>query len=74
MSDVVEPEIKFEHYVAATLQICEEFRDVLVEHTGELLQKAIATGGQAAVPAYQSRVHRMRVALDNLVNCLNDVY
>jgi hypothetical protein len=52
----------------------EEFRDVLVEHTAELEQKAIATGGQAAVPQHQAQVHRLRVALDNLVNCLNDQY
>jgi hypothetical protein len=44
----------------------------LVEHTAELEQKAIATGGQAAVPQHQAHVHRLRVALDNLVNCLSE--
>jgi hypothetical protein len=43
MSDIAEtePKIDFEHYVVATLQICEEFRDVLVEHTDEQSQAAV---------------------------------
>jgi hypothetical protein len=64
MTDTMEtePAVNFEHYVAATLQIVEEFRDVLVDHTAELEQKAIATGGQAAVPQHQAQMHRLRVA------------
>jgi hypothetical protein len=56
MSDILEPTVNFEHYVTATLQIVEEFRDVLVEHTAELEQKAIAN----AVPQHQAHMHRLR--------------
>jgi hypothetical protein len=32
MTDTIdEAEIDFAHYVAATLQVCEEFRDVLLQ-------------------------------------------
>jgi hypothetical protein len=74
MSDVTDPEIKFEHYVKATLQVCEEFRDVMVEHMESLLQEAINTSGRSGVPAHQNKMHRMRMALDNVCNALRDVY
>ena len=76
MSDIVEtdPEIKFEHYVKATLQVCEEFRDVMVEHMESQLQEAIRTSGRSGVPAHTAKMHRMRTALDNVCNALRDVY
>lgn len=77
MSDIVEtdPEIKFEHYIAATLQVIEEFRDVLVDYEEQLLQEAIATSGRSAgTRTHQVKMQRMRLALDGAVNALRDVY
>ena len=47
MSDIIDDtDVDFEHYVTATREIVEEFRDVLARHTAQLQQEAIALGGQ----------------------------
>jgi hypothetical protein len=70
MSDTMETEIDFEHYVTATREIVEEFRDELSKHTAELHQEAIAFGGQGGDPQQAAELHRRRIGCDNFLNCL----
>lgn len=83
MSDILEqeqPELenqtKFEHYVQATGEIVEEFRDVLAAHTAKLDQKAIALGGQTGPGhiAEKAQLHRLRIGCDNFLNVLMGNY
>jgi hypothetical protein len=52
----------FEHYVEATRQVVEEFRDdVLAPHMAKMTKA-------------DTNLHRLRVASDNFVNALNGQY
>jgi hypothetical protein len=76
MSDIMEtePTVKFEHYVAATREIVEEFRDELSKHTAKLQQDAIALGGHACDPQEAAELHRLRIGCDNFLNVLAGNY
>jgi hypothetical protein len=70
MSDIIDDtEIDFAHYVTATQEIVEEFRDVLARHTAKLHQEAIALGGgQTRSPQEAAELHRLRIGCDNFLN------
>ena len=70
----MEAEVDFEHYVTATREIVEEFRDELARHTAKLHQEAIALGGQGGSPQQAAELHRMRLACDNFLNALAGNY
>jgi hypothetical protein len=75
MSDVIDDtEIDFEHYVTATREIVEEFRDELSKHTAKLQQDAIESGGQAGSPQEAAELHRLRIGADNFLNVLAGNY
>ena len=92
MSDITEAETKvdFEHYVTATREIVESFRDVLAEHTAELTHYDIQTDKDpvgfgpsglsvkeskaSADPQRHAELHRIRMACDNFLNALNGTY
>jgi hypothetical protein len=79
---------KFEHYVEATRQVVEEFRDVLAEHHAGLVHYDIELNkgqgpykGASVVstkasddPQHAAHVHRMRLACDQFLNALNGQY
>jgi hypothetical protein len=74
MSDIIfEQEVKFEHYVAATREIVEEFRDELAKHTAKLHQEAIALG-ETRSPQEAAELHRLRIGCDNFLNVLAGNY
>ena len=71
MSDIAtEIEVNFQHYVTATREIVEEFRDVLARRTAKLQQEAIALGGQGGSPQEAAELRRMRIACNNFLNAL----
>jgi hypothetical protein len=70
MSDTMETEIDFEHYVTATREVVEEFRDVLARHTAKLHQEAIERSGQGGDPQQAAELHRLRIGCDNFLNVL----
>jgi hypothetical protein len=90
MSDILETEaetkVDFEHYVTATKELVESFRDELAEHTAELVHFDInvISGGRGGVsvtdtkasadPQRHAELHRIRVACDNFINALNGNY
>lgn len=73
-TEVEEPKADFVHYVAATREIVEEFRDELAKHTAKLHQEAIKRGGQAGDPQEAAELHRLRVGCDNFLNVLAGNY
>ena len=76
MSDIIETRNprRFEHYVAATHEIVEEFRDELSKHTAKLHQDAIDHGGQVGDPQQAAELHRLRIGCDNFLNVLAGNY
>jgi hypothetical protein len=82
MSDEIleEPELEnqptFAHYIQATGEIVEEFRDVLVEHTVKLQQEATARGGNTGPDHIReaAALHRLRIGCDNFLNVLMGNY
>jgi hypothetical protein len=77
MSDMIlEQEVDFEHYVTATREIVEEFRNVLAAHTAKMRQEAIARGGQTGPDHIKeaAELHRLRLASDNFLNALAGNY
>jgi hypothetical protein len=73
MSDIIdETEVDFEHYVTATKEIVEEFRDVLARHRAKLDQEAIARSGQTGPDHIKeaAELHRLRIGCDNFINAL----
>jgi hypothetical protein len=73
MSDII-AEVDFAHYVTATREIVEEFRDELSKHTAKLQKDAIALGGQAGSPQEAAELHRLRIGCDNFLNVLAGHY
>jgi hypothetical protein len=85
-----ETKVDFEHYVQATKEIVESFRDELAEHTAELTRYDIQTdkapvgGGRSGLsvtetkasadPQRHAELHRIRVACDNFINALSGNY
>jgi hypothetical protein len=59
-------EVKFEHYVKATLQVIEEFRDVLVSYD--------TLGKSGGLRSHQVKMQRIRLALDGASNALRGIY
>ena len=77
MSDIIDDtEVDFAHYVTATQEIVEEFRDVLARHTAKLHQEAIAFGGQTGPDHIKAaaELHRLRIGCDNFLNVLMGNY
>jgi hypothetical protein len=77
MSDIIDDtEVDFAHYVAATQEIVEEFRDVLARHTAKLDQVAINLGGNTSPDriAEKAQLHRLRIGCDNFLNVLMGNY
>jgi hypothetical protein len=72
MSDtaIEETEVDFEHYITATREIVEEFRDELSKRTAKLHQKAIEAGGQVGSPQEAAELHRLHLACNNFLNAL----
>ena len=71
-----ETEVDFVHYVTATKEIVEEFREVLARHTAKLHQEAIAFGGQPWPDHIKAaaELHRLRIGCDNFLNMLMGYY
>ena len=85
-----ETKVDFEHYVTATREIVESFRDELAEETSRLTHYAIDTdknpvgfgnSGLSVTPTLASldpekhaHLHRMRVASDNFLAALAGQY
>ena len=82
METEAETKVDFEHYVTATREIVELFRDVLAEHTAELTRTKIDLKKGASVelpaashdPQRHAELHRIRMACDNFINALNGAY
>jgi hypothetical protein len=87
MSDILETEaetkVDFEHYVTATREIVESFRNELAEHTAELTRAKIgniSVGASVELPAAShdpqrhAELHRIRVACDSFLNALSGNY
>jgi hypothetical protein len=71
-----ETEVDFVHYVTATKEIVEDFRDILAEHTAKMDQKAIKLGGQTSPEhiAEKAELHRLGIGCDNFLNVLAGNY
>jgi hypothetical protein len=83
MSDIIETEIDFEHYVTATREIVEEFRQLLDEKTAELTRalhepnkwgESMTMPKAADDPQHHANLHRMRMVCDHFLNVLAGNY